>query len=234
MAAHRIGRHPRSAALPLEESCYLCGATDDLTGDHVPPENLFPRPKPNNLITVACCRRCNGNFSADDEAFRVFASSVLGRSPAGARVWKEGVVDSSFRRSPKLRANVAKHLAQMVVKTDRGHFSALGITIPEDRATRYLVRLAKGLTRHFDPNIDYVDATFDVRQLLPTQETFDLLRRTFPYAERGEAVFGFWRGFADDDSRGLWVYAFYGALFFMVTIEDYKRRPPASAPEKRQ
>jgi len=75
---------------------------------------------------------------------------------------KEGVVGSSFKRSPKLRANVAKHLTEMAVKTDRGNFKALGVSIPEDRAARYLVRLTKGLTRHFDPGIDYDDAVFDV------------------------------------------------------------------------
>jgi hypothetical protein len=218
-----------------EASCYLCGATDDLTRDHVPPENLFPPPRPGNLITVPCCQRCNKSFDLDDEAFRVFASSVLGRSPAGARIWKEGVVGSSFRRSPRLRANVARHLTTLTVKTARGNFDALGILIPEDRAVRYLVRLTKGLTRHFDPSIDYNDATFDVTQLAPTPETFRLLMRTFPYAQRGEGVFSFWRGFKDDDTMGLWVYAFYGALFFMVTIEGYKRRAATPrAPEKKQ
>jgi hypothetical protein len=216
-----------------EEICYLCGATDDLTMDHVPPENLFPPPKPSNLITVPCCRPCNKNFDLDDEAFRVFASSVLGRSHAGARVWKEGVVDSSFKRSPKLRANVEKHLTTMVVKTARGNFEALGIRIPEDRANRYLVRLTKGLTRHFDPSIDYHDATFQVTRLAPTRETIELLMRTFPYARRGDQVFSFWRGFSDGDTFGLWVYAFYDAVFFMVTIEGYKvRAATIGAPEK--
>ncbi len=218
-----------------EESCYLCGAIDDLTMDHVPPENLFPPPKPSNLITVPCCRPCNKSFDLDDEAFRVFASSVLGRSPAGARIWQEAVVGSSFRRSPKLRANVAKHLTKMVVKTDRGNFKALGILIPEDRATRYLVRLTKGLTRHFDPSIDYHDAVFDVTQLTPTLETIQLLMRTFPHAQRGEQVFRFWRGFSDDNTMGLWVYAFYDAVCFMVTIEGYKvRAEAAGALEKNQ
>jgi 5-methylcytosine-specific restriction endonuclease McrA len=55
-----------------QKSCAYCHATDDLTDDHIPPQNLFPKPRPSNLnlITVPACRKCNGSASKDDEYFR--------------------------------------------------------------------------------------------------------------------------------------------------------------------
>lgn len=39
--------------------------------DHIPPKSLFPRPLPNDLITVPACAKCNGEASKDDEYFRL-------------------------------------------------------------------------------------------------------------------------------------------------------------------
>lgn len=51
-----------STTRPVPTS-YLCGTADDITRNHVPPQILFPPPRPNDLITVACCRKCNEELS---------------------------------------------------------------------------------------------------------------------------------------------------------------------------
>ena len=56
--------YPRNA-------CAYCGASDRLTRDHIPPEKLFPRPRPGNLITVPACGDCHSDTSKDDEYFRL-------------------------------------------------------------------------------------------------------------------------------------------------------------------
>jgi hypothetical protein len=71
---------------------YLCGGIQDLTRDHVPPANLFPEPRPSNLITVPCCRNCNQSYSLDDEAMRVWLAAAANRSASGEQIWREGVV----------------------------------------------------------------------------------------------------------------------------------------------
>src|SRR5262245_49176576 len=53
------------------KACVYCGATDNLTDDHIPPKNLFPRPRPSNLITVPACLTCHSTTSKDDENFRL-------------------------------------------------------------------------------------------------------------------------------------------------------------------
>jgi 5-methylcytosine-specific restriction endonuclease McrA len=54
-----------------KKTCAYCGSPTDLTRDHVPPKNLFPLPKPVNLITVPACKKCHSETSQDDEYFRV-------------------------------------------------------------------------------------------------------------------------------------------------------------------
>jgi len=39
--------------------CVYCGKKLPLTKDHIPPKNLYSKPRPSNLITVPCCEKCN-------------------------------------------------------------------------------------------------------------------------------------------------------------------------------
>lgn len=50
--------------------CVYCGTRDATTQDHVPPKALFPKPRPDNMVTVPSCAQCNGGASDDDEYFR--------------------------------------------------------------------------------------------------------------------------------------------------------------------
>lgn len=51
--------------------CVYCGKKTTITRDHIPPKNLFSKPRPSNLISVPSCFRCNTGFSLDDEYFRL-------------------------------------------------------------------------------------------------------------------------------------------------------------------
>lgn len=54
--------------------CVYCGAPST-TKDHVPPKCLFPKPRPNNLVTVPCCSSCNSQASLDDQYFKIMMAS---------------------------------------------------------------------------------------------------------------------------------------------------------------
>src|SRR5215475_13203966 len=78
--------------------CAYCGKESPLTRDHIPPENLFPKPKASNLITVPCCVPCYKGWSDDDEYFR---AAIL----CSARVSEEEMAQGAM--APLLRS-VAK------------------------------------------------------------------------------------------------------------------------------
>ena len=67
----------KQKAEPVIGKCIYCGQVRELDRDHVPPENLFPKPRPSNLVTVPSCRVCNKRFSSDDEYFRTALSLTL-------------------------------------------------------------------------------------------------------------------------------------------------------------
>jgi len=54
--------------------CAICGQLGATTRDHIPPKSIFPRPLPNDLITVPACEICNNTASRYDEIFKVFIS----------------------------------------------------------------------------------------------------------------------------------------------------------------
>jgi hypothetical protein len=60
-----------------EGECAYCGERRDLTEDHVPPQSLFGRPRPHNMIRVPSCSSCNGGFSKDDEYFQLVVKAGI-------------------------------------------------------------------------------------------------------------------------------------------------------------
>jgi hypothetical protein len=54
--------------------CVYCGRVRPITMDHIPPRNLFAKPRPDNLIKVPSCDECHGEnkqIAQDDEYFRL-------------------------------------------------------------------------------------------------------------------------------------------------------------------
>ena len=73
------------AAKQKRELCVNCRSPEDLTRDHIPPKSFFPKPRPNNLITVPCCRTCHKEFTENDEYLRnylIFSSQCRGHAAA--------------------------------------------------------------------------------------------------------------------------------------------------------
>jgi len=201
------------------KNCYLCGSTKGLTRDHIPPKNLFPSPKPTNLATVLCCKKCNEEYTLIDESFRVFVSSTLNRSKAGRWIWDNKVMNSSFRRSPKLKIVTRKSLMPIKAQINGQIMPATGMTYPIKKAKKYLTRLTKGFTRYFNPEIDYSKAKFRVANIIPNQKIVDMLYQKFFYVEKGNGVFRMWRMFAKgQEPISVWVFVFYDDLMFMVEV----------------
>ena len=53
----------------MKDTCTYCGGVAG-SRDHIPPKNLFPKPRTNDLISVPSCVGCNKAFSKDDEYLR--------------------------------------------------------------------------------------------------------------------------------------------------------------------
>jgi len=60
--------------------CAICGVNRATTVDHIPPQGLYPKPRPNGvqLHTVPACARCNNGSSVEDEEFKVMICLITG------------------------------------------------------------------------------------------------------------------------------------------------------------
>jgi hypothetical protein len=202
------------------KQCYLCRATENLTRDHIPPENLFPKPLPSNRITVPCCKSCNSGFSKIDEQFRAFVSSAANVSSTGTEVMRHRVFGGSFKRSPALKAQMRRGVFTGALMTGNGPMAVPLITMEKGVLNPFFTRLTKGLLATYHSEVDYFTHSFIVTQLSQFADklpAFRMVKSTMEADQRGDGVFRFWhRVCADQDNSGIWVFQFYDAAIFRV------------------
>ncbi len=200
--------------------CYLCRSTEDLTHDHIPPRNLFPKNLRTNLITVPCCKSCNESFSKLDEQFRVFVSSAANVSETGKAVMRSKVLGGSLKKSPALKKQMAKDVFKGTLKTAFGPVTVPLIAMDRAVLNPFFTRFTKGLLATFYPDIDYFKLKFVVAQLNQfgaNHPTFKAVTSILKADQRGGGVFRFWHGVSQEQrTTGVWIYQFYDAALFMV------------------
>lgn len=90
-----------------KDICPLCGKVEYLTREHIPPKNLFLKPRPKNTITVWTCKPCNASYAPDEEYFRICVCAGAQPGSEEYRLWDEKVVNSTFQRSPALKQKLS-------------------------------------------------------------------------------------------------------------------------------
>lgn len=147
-------------------SCIYCGSTGKLTKDHVPPKNLFPVPRPSDLITVPACEPCNQSFGLDDDYFRiaVLAGADPERHPIAARLWSDKVVRGTLQRSPALKSIILQSLRRLDVTTPAGIYlgTAPTIRLNRQRVDRVVRRIVTALHWHHYGHAPRAGVEFDV------------------------------------------------------------------------
>jgi hypothetical protein len=156
---------------------------------------------------------------------RVWLGAAASRSASGNQIWRERVVGRTFQRSPALRASFAQSAVRVLADQKGILFPAVAITISDERADRYLVRIVKGLLTHFYPDFDYSAHRFKVDHLMPRPDDIAMLFSRFAYVERGEGVFRVFHGVIPDPPVGFWFLAFYDWACFLIV-----HQPPGGIP----
>ena len=153
---------------------------------------------------------------------RVWLAAAENRSASGEWIWRERVVGGTFQHSPALRASFAQSAVRVLAERTGIQFSAVAITISDERADRYFVRIVKGLLTHLYPEFDYSVHAFKVDHLTPSADDIAMLFCRFASDERGEGVFRFFHQVVSDPPMGFWVLVFYDWACFLVV-----HQPPA-------
>jgi hypothetical protein len=214
------------------ESCLYCGAPGEMTDDHVPPKNLFPKPRPDNLVTVPACRDCNGGATKDDEYFRqclVLADQAHGH-PEAAKGHAPVFKALNREEAPGLRASFVKSLRQVPAFTPGGLYvgNRLAFEVDLARLFRVVERTVKGL--YFKETEGRLPAGYDVKvhsaETLATQDPRDLEADTrnviAPLKQLAPKVIGndvfAYRYWIAPDVPGLsvWLLTFFSRISFLA------------------
>ena len=201
-----------------KQKCFLCGSNEEITREHFVPKNIFPKPRPTNLLTAPCCRPCNESYCQEDEDFRVYASSHISKSQVGQKVWDDKVMGSSFKRSCKFKKQISDSMSRVFINSSSGNAEMPTILVSKDLYDRILTKITKGMIYKFYPQIDYNKLSFEI----------DLMANSFDHDEfihannmindqRGDGIFRFARTVEENnDNTGIWIFVFYGGLTFQV------------------
>jgi len=236
------------------QRCYICGETlipvpkghngpflpKHCTSDHVPPKGIFDDPKPSNLITVLCCRECNGRHSGFDERLRMFAALEIGRNPGGENILTKKVFGSTMAklRQREFVTSIAQTLRHEVVERPSGLESVAVFTISADLIYPGVINIVKGLLTHFYPRYDYSDDDFAVCDIheatlakgdaeRQTMIINEMVTKTVSDTRGNNNEFRFWRHV--ESESGAWLLAFYEGVLFSVLhgkaelMERFKR-----------
>jgi hypothetical protein len=197
------------------EECFFCGATNDLTDDYVPPKGLFPSPRPTNLVTVLSCKACNKSYDLDDEYLRAFLASRSTRNPTGETIWDKKVVESTFRRSPKLREELRKTVLTSELLTPAGLYLGTLLTIgwKGKRLKRGFEKIVRGLfVKEMGSRLpsEILFEFYDQSDFNMHNSLLVLYARAFERTIGTGDVFSYrFRVAQDDSSCGIWWLLFY-------------------------
>jgi hypothetical protein len=130
------------------EICVICGSNPATSWDHLPPDGMFPKPKPVDPIEVPACGACNSGSSDYDQIFQVFVGLAAGHSETGEKMFKEHVT-RILRSNRRLKHSIAQTLCNVDLKTPAGIFFGSGKAVLRDSKSYDAVieRIIRGL--HF-------------------------------------------------------------------------------------
>jgi hypothetical protein len=206
-------RQLRPASRP---HCYICGSTENLTNDHIPPKGFFPTLQRKDLLTSPLCGSCHPRLAKMDEKMRLWLAAAAGASSSAKWIWRNKVVGSTFKRNPKLVTYIRKKHFRPII--NKGVLLGGVLTIPQGCAIPFFRRLTKGILYALHPDYDYFPDFFTVDYHPETADSVaaiaELVSR-LPQLARGNGVFRVWHGTADTGDAGVCVYLFFDAVCFV-------------------
>jgi len=201
-----------------------------MTKDHIPPQELFPSPRP-NLVTVPACPRCHRGTSKDDEYFRLklLLRHDVGDHPKARQNW-DAIFRSLLRpEAPGLRRLFFGDFQRVPLRTPGGGSlgHATGYDVDLVRIRRTVERFIRGL--YFAERATPLGSNNEVRVYLDEDlqeedpSALESLTNTIlrPLAARmrvaiGGDVFHYWFYVAEQNPAfSAWLLRFYSCVSFL-------------------
>ena len=206
-----------------------CGQDGIVTRDHIPPKNLFPSPRPSDLITVPCCFSCHEGWSDDDEYFRaMILSSELTESHPDAVKATETFLQSLRRpQHEKFLSQIwsSMHYYVNVYTKSKLYLGVRpAIKYERDRMDRVITRIVRGLffkeTGNVFPGTPSIITAMSDQISDKMVEIIQSVKNFRPWVSAGNTVFKYTVAFVPEDQRySQWVMFFYNRLPIIVLVQ---------------
>jgi len=165
--------------------CYWCGKPATSV-EHVPPENLFPKDRKSNLITVPSCSSHNEELSHLDELFRFYLQSCSASHDA-AEMFKEKAIRSITRPEGKKLARLIFQGSQRILVNGE---EKLLLNLSKKGAFEYFEKITRGIyfklfkkpligkvsvasPQFFNPKLDYKNLQSNVGPFLESSRAIN-------------------------------------------------------------
>ncbi len=211
-------------------ACTYCGSPNPTSFDHVPPRNLFGKPRPGNLVTVPSCETCNVGASQDDEYFRLMIALRHDLDHPDASAAIDAALRSLARPEARgLRAGLLHSSRAAVLRTRNGLIvGRTDVYFPDvDRLCRVVCRITRGLffhetgrrlpdryqvTAHLAPEVERPSTA----RALEAFRTMVAELENNPPRFIGKRVLSYrWGTAAEDPNASVWLLVFYRRVLFM-------------------
>jgi hypothetical protein len=215
--------------------CIYCGtAAQDF--DHAPPQCLFQRPLPNDLVKVPSCKKCNRRFALDDEYFRdsLALSTYDIADPPELKTLHEAVRRSLLRKNFRpparrilagSRTGWARRGSPIVeqVKLLPIDMKRIGKTVERVVHALHFNHTGRVLPLGYEPKVIHGGRMATVDRLdLPFFERLLAPLRQAQWQSTGGRAFGYaFAKASDDPDATVWFLSFFGRLTFLAfTVPD--------------
>ena len=177
--------------------------------EHIPSKCLLRKPYPEEMLTIAACRKCNGAFSIDEEYLKGLLWTVLAGSTDPEKQ-KTPEVASMLKRSVGLRKRIENSRTE---RTTPFGGKEIVFTPEMERVKRVVIKNARGHALHeLDRVMSFeADHFFATPLQVLTQEQRDEFEMTETkgelrgWSEIGTRLFQRQCGTAQADMIGPWV-----------------------------
>lgn len=202
--------------------CVYCGKKPGNTRDHVPPQNLFPKPKPVNMLTVPCCRDCQAKFKKDEDVFMAWITlGPAGESTAGRMLWEQKL-KRTYEKDSGVKKVMRRSCKPVDLRTPAGIYlgKRLTITIDAERKDNVLKKIVRGLFW-----VEYKerlpeDISIEVYGINGVgEEIGNLIARTYEATTFWEGIFEYRHARAPESFESYWVMSFYRRNYFVAIVD---------------
>ena len=165
--------------------CSLCGNPKPDSKEHVIPKVFLEKPFPNDLPTTISCRKCNENYSKDEQYLACLIECVICGTTDPNKIERKRI-SRTLKKSPNLR----KMLENNKTITDKGD---IFFNIDSARVENVLIKLARAHLFHYINEINYEKPLFlkyePIINFSPKEKALFLKNEGKLYPELGSRYF---------------------------------------------